>query len=354
MKRVDGRPLAVIAAIFLLSVGAATAGAVEPVNPGATDSARRVLDYLYKLKKENKIMAGQHVYLSSSPREYVHVHNLTGEWPAVIAFDLLGFNKNPKERRTYLKLAKEYWKAGGLVSISWHETSPALSTLDEGGYSHGTKKRMSQEDFEKVVTPGTKLHERWLEHVDKAAGWLKELEEAGVVVLWRPYHELTGGWFWWGAKEPESFKKLWGNTYRRMTKHHGLNNLIWVWSAAQRGDAEDYRAYMPADCVDVGGQDIYRRDRDHPTFVQRYEWAQKAAGEKPVGLTEVGLLPHPETVEQRTRYVWFLIWGRGFLDNKHYKAPGSKAGNRPEAVKEFYAHPATVTRSELPDFRDVK
>lgn len=340
--------LALILACFMPALRAAA-----PANPDLNEAGRKVLDYLHRLKEENKTMAGQHVYLGSSPREHRHMKDVTGSWPAVFGFDLLGFHKNPDKRRTYLQLAKKHWEAGGLVSISWHETSPVLKELDQGGYSKGTKKKMSDAEFKKVVTPGTTLHKRWMNHLDLAAQWLKQLQEDGVVVLWRPYHELTGGWFWWGAKDPEQFKKLWRMMFRRFTEHHELDNLIWVWSAAQRGSKEQFRRYFPADYVDVGGVDIYRTSRDTPDFTERYSWAQNAAGDRPVALTEVGLLPSADIFTERTRYVWFLTWGRGFADREHYGKleKDYRRGNSPEILREVYGLPSVITRGELPDFQ---
>ena len=67
--------------------------------------------------------------------------------------------------------------------------------------------------------------------VDKIAGYLKELQDAEIPVLWRPYHEMNGDWFWWGKKKGEDgYKKLWSMMYDRFVNFHGLNNLLWVFN----------------------------------------------------------------------------------------------------------------------------
>lgn len=319
--------------------------ASEPANKKATAGVRTALKLVARVQQAKGILAGQHVYLNSAPNEVERVKQLTGKYPAVAEFDLLGFHQDPQKRDRYLAFAKDWHAAGGLVGISWHETSPVLDALDEGGYSKGTKKRMSQKEFDQVVTPGTKLHTKWLDHVDKAALWLNELEQAGVVVFWRPYHEMTGAWFWWGAKRPETFRKLWVDLHERLTDHHGLNNLIWVWSAAQAGS--NYEGYLPHDYVDITGVDIYQRRREAPEFVTKFRAIERAAKGKPVALTEVGLLPLSQTLETETEYVWFVLWGRGFLDRDHYGAPKTKVGNRAQDVVELYEHPMVITRDEL-------
>ena len=324
--------------------------APQPVNSDAVTGARAVLEYLYSVRDSGHTLAGQHVYPATDYSELEHVRKLTGDYPAVAEFDLLGFHANPARKRLFFERIRRHAARGGLIGISWHETSPALATLDEGGYAHGTKMRMGQEDFEKVLTPGTELHRRWLEHLDLAAGWLKELRDDGIVVLWRPYHEMTGPWFWWGAKEPGSFRRLWTTMYDRFTNHHGLNNLLWVWSAAQAGD--DFTAYCPLGHVDIGGVDIYQRQRTAPAFVELCRKADRASGDKPVALTEVGLLPEPETFVEETDCVWFVLWGRGFLDQEHYRPPGDKEGNDPKNVQAFYAHPAVLTLGEMRQQRE--
>ena len=97
--------------------------------------------------------------------------------------------------------------------------------------------------------------------MDDVAGLLRELQDEGVVVLWRPYHEMNGGWFWWGGKTRDSFTKLWTNLYERLTHHHSLSNLLWVYSANAEFDAatgDGVLAEYPGSAyVDVVGMDVY-------------------------------------------------------------------------------------------------
>jgi mannan endo-1,4-beta-mannosidase len=324
----------------------------RPANPKASPAARSVLEYLYRVKKEGSVLAAQHIYLhhvaarGGKRNEVEHIHALTGKYPAIIEFDLLGFRENPRKKDLYLDFARQWYEAGGLVAVSWHETSPELPVLDEGGFQHGTKKRMTQDRFNDVLKQGTVLNKRWLEHVDLAAEWLGELRDAGVPVLWRPYHEMTGEWFWWGRKDPESFCALWRMMYDRLTNHHKLDNLVWVWSAALTG--RDYAAFLPSDRVDVVGIDMYRRSRDDPFFARFAAIIEKAAQGKPIALTEVGLIPTMDILVNQTSFIWCCIWGKGFLDNTYYPEPAkSGPGNAPECIKEFYAHPKVITRDEL-------
>lgn len=319
----------------------------SPVNTGATPAAQALLQYLYSVRDRGKVLSAQHVYLDEDDNEAEHVAKLTGKYPAIVEIDLRDFKRRPDLKERRLNFAKAWHQAGGLVGVSWHETNPELSSLDEGGYQYGAKKKMSQARFEELITPGSELHQRWLEHVDLAAGWLRELQNADVPVLWRPYHEMTGGWFWWGEKKPESFCQLWMMMYDRLTRHHQLDNLLWVWSAAMLGD--DYAAYLPLDYVDVAGIDLYYPSRADQGFAERAAQIEEAAQGKPVALAEVGTLPELDILHNHTGFVWFTVWRRGWLDNEHYPKPQENGpGNCPAWIQEVYASPKVITRDALP------
>ena len=88
-------------------------------------------------------------------------------------------------------------------------------------------------DFEwnEVLTPGTGLYNRWVEQVDVIAGYLRQLQGAGVPVLFRPYHEMNGNWFWWGGRRGEHGSlALYRQLFDRFVHVHHLNNLVWVWN----------------------------------------------------------------------------------------------------------------------------
>ncbi len=328
------------------SYGSESSPQSQPVNPNALSDVRFVLKYIYERKDRGMILSSQHISLTKNYNEAEHVRSLTGKMPSIVEFDLLNFHKTPARKERYINFAKAWSKAGGLVAVSWHETSPELCILDEGGYQYGTKKMMTQERFEDVLTEGTELNRRWRDHLDLAACWLGELQKAGVVVLWRPYHEMTGDWFWWGGKKPETFRVLWRKAYEHLTNRHRLNNLIWVWSAAQVGD--DYAAYLPLNAVDVVGIDIYITKRDDPEFLRRANMIRRIAQGKPIALTEVGTIPCLDILINRTEFTWFSVWGRGFLDNQHYsKSLQNGSGNSPAWILETYAHPKVITKDEI-------
>lgn len=325
------------AAAALLAVSGFSA---LPVNPDAMPEVGMVLDYLADVSAHNRILSGQE---SPFDMQYVrHIQRLTGKWPAIIGLDFY-CEDTVSLRPGMIATAIEYWRAGGLVTICWHQHSPKESLPDAGGWE-SVRSSMSQDEFDQVVTPGTPLFERWAKNVDIIAAFLQELRDSGVIVLWRPYHEMNGSWFWWGGHRPSSFKRLWYNMYDRLTNRFGLNNLIWVWSPNNAVNA----AYYLPEFVDVGGVDLYTSRRDDGRWRTQDATLSRILGDKPYSITECGLVPDPEYLRSLTGYSWFLVWAFGWCDNTAFgMPPGNGPGNRPEQLVELYLDPVCITRDEL-------
>ena len=159
--------------------------------------------------------------------------------------------------------------------------------------------KLSDFEWKELLTPGTGLYKRWCAQVDAAAGQLKQLQEAGVPVLWRPYPEANGTRFWRAGHKPES-AALYRQLFDRLVNEHRLRNLVWVWNAAAPGQYADYfpgLAYADALAVDLGNAPFsWRRDA---------ELARFAVG-KVIGLGLDGWLPTAAMLDQSTRWAWFL------------------------------------------------
>jgi len=167
--------------------------------------------------------------------------------------------------------------------------------------------------------------------MDKFAFYLKELEELKIPVLFRPYHEMNGKWFWWGGRPgEEGFIKLWKQLYNYYTNHHKLNNLLWVWSPDN--PKLGLKEFYPGDeFVDMIGCDIYPK-KDSIVYGQHiYDQIVEIAGEKPIGIGECSILPTPEILEQQPLWSWFLAWGELVFKNEK------------EDIKALYKYPKTKT-----------
>jgi mannan endo-1,4-beta-mannosidase len=188
-----------------------------------------------------------------------------------------------------------------------------------------------------LTTDGTPLNEAWKRQVDGVAGYLKQLQDAGIPVLWRPYHEMNGVWFWWCNKPGvEGFVKLWRMMYDRYTNYHGLNNLLWVWNTNAPRDipgdeAFPYADYFPGtEYVDVLAADVYKGDYRQ----SHHDQVVALGGGNLIALGEVGTLPTVEQYEAQPQWSWFMPWGY-FINNQS------------EKMNTIYHHPRTLTLDRI-------
>jgi hypothetical protein len=174
--------------------------------------------------------------------------------------------------------------------------------------------------FQDVLTPGTALYKHWCAQVDAVAVFLKQLQDAHVPVLWRPYHEMNGDWFWWGGRTGEySTIALYRQLFDRLVNHHHLTNLIWVWSVDRVSKpGMEHAKYFPGiDYVDVLALDVYGSD-----FAQSYYDSLAALSQgKPLVLAEVGNPPTPEILAKQPRWAYYMTWA-GMVRNTSRKQYG--------------------------------
>jgi mannan endo-1,4-beta-mannosidase len=271
--------------VFLSLWGAAilvlTTQAESPANPKASPEARALLQYFQERTNASvkRILSGQFSNFGpwANLRLLARISKQTGHWPAIVGVDYADFSHGALETTRANQAALEYWKQGGLVTVSAHLYNPA--NTNGGGL------RDKGVDLETLLESNSETHHRWMAELDQLAAGLKELDDAGVVVLWRPFHEMNGDWFWWGGKDTATFIKLWRQMFDYFTVNKGLNNLLWVYGPNHGRNAADY---YPGDrYVDLVGLDAYTDfvDRAH---IKGY--VAVAALPKPFGFTEFG--PH--------------------------------------------------------------
>jgi mannan endo-1,4-beta-mannosidase len=211
---------------------------------------------------------------------------------------------------------KRQHRLGSIITICWHAVPPTADepvTFQRRRNAPAPEKlntvqgRLTDQQFKDVLTPGTELHQRWCAQVDAVAGYLKQLQEARVPVLWRPYHEMNGDWFWWGGRRGEySTVALYRQLFERYVNHHKLDNLVWVWSVDRPSTPErQFADYFPGgEYLDIVSLDVYGRD-----FKQSYyDGLVELADGRPLVLGEVGNPPSLETFAQQPKWSLYVIW----------------------------------------------
>lgn len=322
--------LLLFAALLLLS---SCSEKPQPVNPNASQEVKDLLHFLYLLKGE-RILSGQHNYSHELLRSTDSVIAITGKTPIIWGTDFLG---TPETRQSLVNEAIRQYEAGSIITLMYHQVKPF--DPDSLGFSRSVKGRVTDEEWKQIVTPGTEYYNMLIEKIDDVAGYLKQLQQAGVPVLWRPYHEMNGMWFWYGNRPgPDGFVKLWKIMYERYVNYHKLNNLIWVWNANAPRDWKDdeaypYHLFYPGnEFVDVLAADIYKNDYKK----SHHDKLLELGDGKPIAIGECGILPTPEILKEQPKWVWFMDWA-GFIWRE----------NDPERVRELYNFEKVITRKEL-------
>ncbi|RAP76155.1 glycosyl hydrolase [Paenibacillus montanisoli] len=318
---------------------------VEPklINPNADDSAKRLMAFLCDAYG-SKMLTGQQIGVISTP-EVDFIYQETGKYPAIGGFDFMNDSPSRTERGavgTDTELALKWWEEGGIVTFCWHWNAPKdlVDQPPDNGWHRGFYTSATTFDLAAAMAdPDSEAYKLLLRDIDVISGLLAKLRDAGVPVLWRPLHEASGGWFWWGAKGAQPCIQLWKLMYERMTGLHGLHNLIWVWN----GQHKDW--YPGDEYVDIIGEDIYAPERTYssnlPRFCQALEYTSAI---KIIALSENGPLPDPDSMlADGALWAWNCTWYGGFVSTEQY--------TEWEMLRTFYSHPFTVTRDELPDLR---
>ncbi|GAB4521464.1 MAG: hypothetical protein Kow00133_08430 [Amphiplicatus sp.] len=339
-------PPRLIAALLALAAAACSAPAdgLASAPEGYGQSRVGLLALLEKTAREGKSLSGQQVNeyeVFIRCTSFERIYELTGEWPAILGLELMFIIENPSYKDYFLARAREHAARGGIVAITWHARNP-IRVCPRGEYYRCSQTPMSEEELARLLDPATKEHALWARDVDAVAGVLREMQTMGIAPIFRPYHEMNGGWFWWGRKE--GYVRLWRMLHERLTATHGLSELVWVWSSDKTSE-DAARHYPGDDYVDVVGADIYTEDRAG----SMYETAKnKVAPLHSSGLfafTEIGLLPDAE-IFRRVRPVWFLLWGGEFIDRRWASEPCALC-NAAEDVAAIYALDETLALHEL-------
>jgi mannan endo-1,4-beta-mannosidase len=314
--------LAVCLVVFPTTVDSLALGGeskpVQPVTPNASPEVRALLQVLHDISGQYTL-TGQHNFPNTTDRNSEFAAKYLGKTPAIFASDwgfaAAGDTDSYLARPDIVQAAVRQYRRGALVDLCWHAVPPGadepvtfrpLPGSDPKKLA-SVQGKLTDEQFKDVLTPGTALYQRWCAQVDEIAVFLKQLQDAHVPVLWRPYHEMNGDWFWWGGRTGEySTIALYRQLFDRLVNHHHLNNLIWVWSMDRINNPEmEHAKYFPGiNYVDVLALDVYGSD-----FAQSYyDSLVSLSHGKPLALDEVGNPPTPEILQKQPRWVYYGIW----------------------------------------------
>ena len=349
----------------------------KPVSENAqtNEKTMEVWNYLRSVYGKQAITCQQ--MMGNECYEDLVFYNATNDLTAMKGYDFI-FCTGSYHSDDMIDEAIEWSKeSGGLCAFTWHWNVPKDIDNPEGGYAFYTNEITN---FSQVnaVTPGTKEYETVIHDIDLIATKIQRMESEGVTILFRPLHEASGAWFWWGPQGRDSatnevFQKLWYMIYDRLENYHKLTNIIWVWNGQNPHTAIHPNAF------DIEGIDRYydQEDISAEALSTYYEkcygelagydkYCAELAGMESTGkmmaLTECGYIPDPEGIKAaNTIWLYYMVWngdfiyetdaaGKAMVDLNGTPHPNPKKGITNEMLAEYFSNDLYITHNKLPEF----
>ena len=329
--------------------------------------AQQLLERLRTLQKQGVMFGHQDALFYGTTWKWEFgrsdVNDVCGDYPAVLGCELggleLGQDKNldgvPFDKMRQQIIA--HHQKGGIITISWHPYNPVT----------GKDAWNTEGDAVKEVLPGgkeTAILQLWHKRLAKFFASLKDEKGNLVPIIFRPWHEMSGDWFWWGSKQctPIQYVSLFRLTFEAM-KHEGLKNLVWSYSPNAQADdtAEHYFRFYPGDrYVDVLGVDLYQHGTSKE-FIDQCQNEMRIMSiyakqhHKLYALTEAGYRNTPDTKWYSSSLlpgikgfapVYVLLWRNAWDKAEENFGPAPEKACA-ENFREIYKDKAFIFRSKL-------
>ncbi len=347
----------------------------ELIDKKATPETNALVRNLHKLAKKHILFGHQHA------TEYGHgwvgepnrsdVKSVVGSHPAVIGVDFSGLSGRPpqvieKNKEQLRRQIVDTYNRGGVTTVAWHFSNPV--TPQTGFYWNDSITAPAV----RHLIPGGSHHAEYksiLRTVASLAGSVTGADGKLAPMLFRPYHELDGGWFWWGKPHctREEFTSLWRFTVSYLRDSLQVHNFVYVFSpdCLYKTEAEYLDRYPGDEWVDMVGVDNYadfgRNGRYNlaaglAKLKIVSDYARKAG--KLAAFTETGLESIPDTtwwtsallktlIAEKMQLAYVLVWRNDSRSPTHYYAPYPGQGSATDFTR-FYQHPFTVFETDLP------
>jgi hypothetical protein len=312
---------------------------ISPVDPQATPQARKLLCYLYSIYG-NHVMSGQQEtsWDTGGGTDTTYINTTTGHYPAVLGQDFLyapdtngggaeSMGSTPAPTTTTSR-AVAWWGAGGISEICYHMGAPGLSD------SYDNAKTAVPTGLASVLTVGSAAYTSFVSKLDYAAAELLYLQSHDVAVIWRPFHEAGGTWFWWSMGTGAQFVQLWEFEFNYFTQTKGIHNVVWLLA----WDGSPSAAFDPGPTYrDIAGPDTYATNQP---FTSNFDAAKAIVGASvPLALHETGTIPQPSNMFPNTApWILFNVW-----------AGYEQSANTPATLTSAYTSTYTINRDTLPN-----
>jgi len=338
-------------------------------NPNASESAVNLYNFLLS-NYGKKVITGQFVneYAGYDKDEFKGengkmsvykamelqaVYKVTGKYPAIVGLDLEKALYSPEQNYS-IEQAKEVHNRGGIVLLTWHWNSPITQGDTSHFYTDKTNFRLKNVIYDK----NSEGYKTLVDNIDTIAAKLKELADLNIPVLWRPLHEASGGWFWWGADTGKEYVELWNLMYDRMTNYHKLNNLIWVANPQKGGEwyVGDDKCDMLGDDPYYYGEDLRKEYNKDQANSKRFRKTYSISKNKMIAMSEIDFVPNIELMwKNNTKWLFYITWCREFVcvkdnsqgDNWTYLPEYAENYSTKEELKAVYNSDKAITLDNI-------
>ncbi|GMK40787.1 hypothetical protein PCCS19_38430 [Paenibacillus sp. CCS19] len=351
---------------------------LDPLNPlptltdsQATPETQLLMNYLTEAYGDHIISGQQEIYGGgndgNAELEFDWIHNLTGKYPAIRGFDFMNYNPlYGWEDGTTNRVIDWVNTRGGIATASWHINVPKnFTTYTLGQFVDWKDATYKPTDTNfntaNAVVPGTKEYQYLQLAIQDLAEQLQILQDNGVPIMLRPFHEAEGNggangegaWFWWAKAGATVYKQLWNLLYTELTQTYGLHNIIWIYNSYTYSTSPQW---YPGDAkVDIVGYDkyntVYNRydglsgvpNEDAITSIF-YQLVNMTGGKKMVAMSENDTVPSVQNLtEEKSGWLYFCPWYGEHLM--------STAFNYPATLTTLYQSNYVITLDELPNLK---
>lgn len=344
----------------------ATAETPVPTDKKATKETVNLYQNLMKLQHEGMMfghedaLAYGHNWYGKQGRS--DVKDVVGEYPAVYGWELghleLGdeYSLDSVYFDNIQEWIKDVHKRGGVNTISWHLRNPLT-----GGSSWDT----SSKKVVASILPEGEKHELFKSYLDELADFLLGLKTDDgtyIPVLFRPFHEHTGSWFWWGKNlsSVEDYKALWRFTVDYLQNEKNIHHLLYTYSTDRFKTEEEYLERYPGDdVIDILGFDLYDRGPDYPKVLRNCAEKVTTLAKEKNKIATVSETGGPiaenttwwtETLLETLRpfdLSYVLVWRNPWKPTSHGAFAPYKGSPDSENFVKFYNAPKTLFQNEV-------
>jgi mannan endo-1,4-beta-mannosidase len=337
----------------------------KPNDPKATPETVKLYRNLMKLQSKGLMFGHQDALAYGDGWVFEEgrsdVKDVCGDYPAVYGWDLGhlemddAYNLDSVYFDKIQGWIKTVYERGGVNTISWHMRNPLTG---------GTAWDVSSNEVVKSILPGGSNHELFKSYLDKLAAFMLDLktdEGTYIPILFRPFHEHTGSWFWWGKNlcTVDEYKELWRFTVNYLQKEKNIHQFIYTYSTDRFKTAEEYLERYPGDnIIDILGFDLYDRGPEYQVTLKNcVETVTKLAKEKgkiatvsesggPVATDVTWWSMVLETIRPYN-LSYFLVWRNPWKSSDHSAFAPYKGSPDSADFLKFYNDSKTLFQKEV-------